>query len=123
MSTNYNRIFIPESELQEILAKYRAGMTIPKLQAFYGYPYHILQNKLNNYRFNVEDKTSSDIGQIQKAERALIVGTYPNYQLSFKIRTLDDKNRYESLLMYYAKADLNAKHVHIDDNLMMGGLE
>jgi hypothetical protein len=112
------RVFIPETELQEIVAKYRAGMTIPQLQAFYGHPYHVLKHRLNDHRFNIEDKKSTDLGQIQKAEKALIQGSFPNYHLSMNIKTQADQNKYESLLIFYAKADLNRGHVNIDDNLL-----
>lgn len=111
-------IFIPESLMETLVEKYRGGITLIELHREYNIPYDVLARKLNPFKINIHDFMSECLGKIVSAEKKLICGTFPNYQLNMDIKTAEDYNKYKSLLWYYSTSDLNSKSVHFSKNLL-----
>ena len=109
---------IDDKTLEKITEQYRQGISLTKLQAEYGIPYHILQNRLYKVRINVSDIKAHNASLIVRAERKLIGGSFPNYTFNFVINTLNDYKKYRSLRFAFAHSDLNGDHMLINELLL-----
>ncbi len=98
----------------EIVSLYRNGTTLKELESKYNIPYHILYNRLAYIvKINVEDKISCNLALIMFAESKLI-----EMAKEIKQGEIEKLMRYNALLFWTSKADLNGGNVFIPENLL-----
>lgn len=106
---NAYKQYIPREILEKMLVLYRSGSSPVKLQAMFGYSYSTIVARLKKHEFNIGDKIEKGMRNIKEVEETLVSGTFPDYKFEYKIKGIEDYDRYKRVLNYYAKADLNNK--------------